>query len=193
MVIDFEKEFKKLLIQQDEPTFNDFYLQTVDIFYRYLKANYQLNEEDIQDILSDSYVKLRNWLANFNLDQNFSWYIRTIFKNNLKDFRKKRDLVWFSQIWNEFWEEENKSDFEENLEDTESFADLLEIEFSFKQIKQAISTLDEISQDIIFLRFTEEKDYNFIASACSISPESARQKCSRAIKQIRENLNKNIN
>lgn len=60
MVIDFEKEFKKLLIQQDEPTFNDFYLQTVDIFYRYLKANYQLNEEDIQDILSDSYVKLRN-------------------------------------------------------------------------------------------------------------------------------------
>lgn len=187
MVIDFDKEFKMLLIQQDEPTFNDFYLQTVDIFYRYMKANCSIDEADIHDIIAEAYVKLRNALPNYDINQNFSWYIWAIFKNHIKDFWKKSSLVAFSSIW-EIDQEGQKTDFGETIADPENFMDLLEWEYKFEQIKTAINHLDEVSQDILFLRFTEERDYAFIASTCDISQESARQKCSRAIKQLKQLL-----
>ncbi|MDR0649925.1 MAG: hypothetical protein LBG59_00520 [Candidatus Peribacteria bacterium] len=72
MVIDFQLQFKQLLIQQDELAFNEFYLQTVDIFFRYLKANYFITPEDSEDIIADFYVKCWNGLPKYNLNQNFS-------------------------------------------------------------------------------------------------------------------------
>jgi DNA-directed RNA polymerase specialized sigma24 family protein len=98
MVIDFELQFKQLLIVQDEIAFNEFYLQTVDIFSRYLRANYFLSPEESEDILADFYVKCRNGLPKYDIDQNFSGYIWSIFKNNLKDFWKKKEDIPFSEI-----------------------------------------------------------------------------------------------
>jgi hypothetical protein len=53
----FDQEFIKKLKQQDHSSFNTFYINTVDIFSRYLEANYFLKTQDAQDIISDFYVK----------------------------------------------------------------------------------------------------------------------------------------
>lgn len=188
MVIDFEKEFKSLLIKQDEPTFNDFYLQTVDIFYRYLRVNYDMGEEDRDDIIADFYIKCRNGLPKFTLDLSFSGYIWTIFKNTLKDFWKKRGLIAFSNIGNEEGEEGKKSDFEEQLRDPEDILQTLDQDYSLKQIQHAMEHLDNASKEVIFLRFIEEKDYAEIASIQGISQDAVRQKCSRGIKQLKQLL-----
>jgi DNA-directed RNA polymerase specialized sigma24 family protein len=90
MVIDFILAFKELLIQQDEEAFNKFYLETVDIFFRYLKANYFMDEDDMQDVIADFYIKCWNGFPSFDISQNFSGWVWSIFKNTLKDFWKKK-------------------------------------------------------------------------------------------------------
>ena len=182
MVIDFELQFKQLLIQQDELAFHEFYLQTVDIFYRYLKANYTISAEDSEDIIADFYVKCRNGIVKYDISQNFSGYIWSIFKNNLKDFFKKRGEVAFSSIN----AEDSNESFEDNLPNPEDFREFLETSFTFEQIQQSMIKLDDLNQEIIFLKFIEEKSYSEIAKILHISQESARQRCSRALKQLKQ-------
>ena len=72
MVIDFILAFKELLIQQDEEAFNKFYLDTVDIFFRYLKANYFISEEDSQDTETEQLI-LR-WNKQKLSEENFKLF-----------------------------------------------------------------------------------------------------------------------
>lgn len=98
IVIDFERQLLLRLIEQDPVAFNTFYLKTVDIFFRYLQNNYFLSQAECEDIIADFYVKFRSAVAKYDIEQSFSAYAWTIFKNTLKDsFKKARDLP-FSQL-----------------------------------------------------------------------------------------------
>lgn len=183
MVIDFILAFKKLLVQQDEEAFNKFYLDTVDIFFRYLKANYFIDEDDIQDIIADFYIKCRNWFPSFDIDQNFSGWVWSIFKNTLKDFWKKKWESAFSEI-----DPENEVPFEDSLEDEEDYTEILDNEYTFVQIQKAMVELDEINKEIISLKFIEDKSYEEIAQILWISQNLVRQRCSRALKALKVKL-----
>lgn len=186
MVIDFILAFKELLVQQDEEAFNKFYLETVDIFFRYLNANYFIDDEDSQDIIADFYIKCRNWFPTFDLSQNFSWWIWSIFKNTLKDFWKKKWETSFSEINSNV-----ELPFEDTIEDESDFSEILNEEYAFEQIKSAMFELDEISKDVISLKFIEGKSYAEIAKILWISQDLVRQKCSRALKALKVKLNQN--
>jgi hypothetical protein len=49
-IIKFERAFLLLLIQQDAGAYNTFYLQTVDIFFRYLMSNFFLSREQSEHL-----------------------------------------------------------------------------------------------------------------------------------------------
>ena len=183
MVIDFILAFKQLLVQQDEEAFNKFYLDTVDIFFRYLKANYFMDDDDMQDIIADFYIKCRNWFPSFDIDQNFSGWVWSIFKNTLKDFWKKKWESAFSEI-----DPENEVPFEDSLEDEEDYTEILNNEYTFVQIQQAMYDLDEINKEIISLKFIEDKSYEEIAQILWISQDLVRQRCSRALKALKVKL-----
>lgn len=183
MVIDFILAFKKLLVQQDEEAFNKFYLDTVDIFFRYLKANYFIDEDDMQDIIADFYIKCRNWFPNFDIDQNFSGWVWSIFKNTLKDFWKKKWESAFSEI-----DPENEVPFEDSLEDETDYTQILDNEYTFVQIQKAMIELDETNKEIISLKFIEDKSYEEIAQILWISQDLVRQRCSRALKALKVKL-----
>ncbi len=183
MVIDFILAFKQLLVQQDEEAFNKFYLETVDIFFRYLRANYFIDEEDMQDIISDFYIKCWNWFPNFDINQNFSGWIRSIFKNTLKDFWKKKWETAFSEV-----DPENEIPFEDSLEDDEDFTEILNNEYTFDQIRLAILELDEASKEVISLKYIEDKSYWEISGILWISQDLVRQRCSRALKALKIKL-----
>lgn len=161
MVIDFELQFKQFLIQQDEATFSDFYQETVDIFYRYLRSNYAMPQQESDDVVSDFYVKCRNAFPKFDIEQNFSGYIRSIFKNNLKDFWKKRETLSFPARPTDG--EDREESFADQLVDPEDITEILETEFNFEQIQETMLQLDPMSQEVIFLKFIEEKEYLEIA------------------------------
>lgn len=64
----------------------------------------------------------------------------------------------------------------------------LESDFKFDQIQNAMKELDDLSKDIVYRKFIEEKSYKEIGLLLDISHDNLRQRMSRAIKQLKELL-----
>ncbi len=181
-VIKFEQAFLLLLIQQDAGAYNTFYLQTVDVFFRYLQSNFFLSPEDSEDIIADFYVKFRNAVTKYDINQSFSAYVRTIFRNMLKDYFKKHKELSFSQLDGD---DEEGERFEDTLIEESEVAELLQQDFELEQIKAAMQELDALSREIIFLKYIEHKSNTEIEEQLLISQEVIRQRISRAFKKLR--------
>lgn len=181
----FDQELIKKLKQQDHSAFNTFYLETVDMFSRYIEANYFINTQDAQDLIADFYVKFREWVKKYDENQSFSWYFRTVFKNLLKDhFKKNHDIPFTDLVV-----EDQDMTFEETLVDEEEvIGDLLQKDFELTKIQQAMKDLDDWSRDIIYWKFIEEKSNEEIEILLWISNDNVRQRISRAIKQLKARL-----
>ena len=181
-VIKFEQAFLLLLIQQDAGAYNTFYLQTVDVFFRYLQSNFFLSPEDSEDIIADFYVKFRNAVTKYDINQSFSAYVRTIFRNTLKDYFKKHKELSFSQLDGD---DEEGEKFEDTLIEESEVAELLQQDFELAQIKAAMQELDALSREIIFLKYIEHRSNTEIEEQLLISQEVIRQRISRAFKKLR--------
>ena len=156
----FDTDNIKKLKQQDQNAFNQFYLQTVDMFFRYINANYFIVKQDAEDIISDFYVKFREAVKSYKEDQSFTAYFRTIFKNTIKDFFKKNSDTPFTELQ----ANDEGEQFEDTLVDDVDLTKLLENDFKFEQIQKAMKMLDDTSKDIIYFRFIEEKTNEEISS-----------------------------
>jgi len=149
----FDTDTIKKLKAQDQNVFNQFYLQTVDMFFRYINVNYFIPKADAEDIISDFYVKFREAVKSYNEDQSFTAYFRTIFKNTIKDFFKKNSDTPFTNLNTN----EDSEQFEDTLVDDKDLTLILEHDFKFEQIQNAMKRLDDNSKDMIYFRFIEEK------------------------------------
>jgi len=185
-IISFDEAFLLLLIQQDSWAYNTFYLKTVDIFFRYLKSNFFLSQEDAEDIIADFYVKFWTAVKKYDISQSFSAYVRTIFKNTVKDFFKKHKDLPFSDLDSDDDESEH---FEDSLVDETEFDEFLQQDFELDQIMEAMQSLDSLSREIIFLRYIEDRSYSEIEEQLLISQDTIRQRISRALKKLKELLN----
>ena len=183
--MDFNADFITKLKQQDHIAFNEFYLKTIDTFFRYINANYSLTKQDAEDVVADFYVKRREAIKHHDEKQSFSWYFWTIFKNTLKDFFKKNTDTPFTELESVYEDREN---FEDSLADENDLTEFLEHEYKFEQIQQAMKELDDGSKDIVYRKFIEEKSYEEISYLLEISEETIRQRLSRAIKHLKELL-----
>lgn len=179
-MFDFEDEFVQRLISQDEQAFAQFYNMTADIFFRYLTGHYFLSSQDIQDLLSDFYLKCRNWLGGYNQKYSFETYIRTILKNHTKDFFKKRKSVQLkdehiqNEALSEWWEDELLKELQQD--------------FELEMIQEAMGMLDEQSYEVIYHRFIDEMSYEEMSSILDMSQDAVRQRLSRALKKLKQGL-----
>jgi len=154
------------------------------MFFRYINANYFIVRQDAEDIISDFYVKFWEGVKSYKEDQSFTAYFRTIFKNTIKDFFKKNSDKPFTELQtNDEWER-----FEDTLTDDVDLTKLLENDFKFEQIEKAMKQLDDISKDIIYFKFIEERTNEEIAFMTWASNDMIRQRLSRAIKQLKKLL-----
>ena len=77
--------------------------------------------------------------------------------------------------------------FAENLVDESmNLSDIMELDFSFDKIQSSINKLDNISKDIVYMKFIEEKSNQEISDLLGISHDNIRQRLSRAIKFLKE-------
>lgn len=183
-MIAFESDQIKKLKVQDPNAFNEFYLKTVDMFFRYINANYFVPKQDAEDIIADFYVKFWEAIKHFDEELSFTGYFWTIFKNTLKDFFKKNTDVAFTDL-KQSEEEEN---FEDTLVDEFDVSQFMENDFSFERIQHAMKQLDDLSKDIIYFKFIEEKTNEEIAFITWIANDTIRQRISRAIKYLKHIL-----
>lgn len=164
--------------------FADLYLQSVDIFFRYLQHHYRIDTATIQDIIGDYFIKLRDALTDYNPKRSLHAYMRTIFKNNLKDYFKKHKMTHFGRL-----EDENAHSFEETLEDeATSLRSFLQQSFQHEVIQKEIEQLDGESKDIIHFKFVEQYTYKEIAKILGIKEANVRQKTKRIIKKLSTKL-----
>jgi len=110
IMFSYDKKFIQKLIQKDNQTFTTFYLETVDVFFRYIKATYSIRQAESEDIIASFYAKIRDILPSYKEKYPFESYIRLIFKNMIKDHFKKSNETYFSSF--------KRDDEETNFEDT---------------------------------------------------------------------------
>jgi RNA polymerase sigma-70 factor (ECF subfamily) len=178
----FDKNNIRKILEKDERTFNQFYLETVDIFYRSLRSSFRIKESDIHDILADYYLKLWKNLKYYNPKYKFEIWIWVIFKNYVKDYFKKKKVTYFG----DFKTIDNDFSIEETISDGHDIKKFLQIDFEYKEIKNILSSLDPISQEIIHLKFIEEYSNQEISKILNISYDNVRQRVSRAINKIKK-------
>ena len=114
-------------------------------------------------------------MPKYDFKQSFSGFVWTVFKNLVKDSIKKHKDIAFST----FDDNDDWSTFEENLQDDFDIFEILESEFEFSHIEDAMKQLDSDCREIIYLKFIEERDNSEIADMLQISNENVRQKISR--------------
>ncbi len=180
----FSQEFIKKLLSQDRQAFNQFYLETIDIFFRYIKSNYFVSDKDAEDIISDFYFKIRNNIHSYNTDYRFETWMWTVFKNTLKDSFKKQSHKYFSS----FNTEENDVDFYETLWSEDNIIELLEKDYEFSTIQAVMDSIDEKAKEIINLKYIQELSNDEISAILWISNSNVRQRLSRALKKLKDKL-----
>lgn len=182
----YTKDFLTKLKKQDSAAFGELYDNFVDIFYRYIKSHYKLSEADMQDILSDIFVKIRNALPRLDdsSSASLSWFIWTIAKNHIIDFFKRTREVSFGTLASYSQDKEKETRREQWLEDPEDFMNTFNISFTHEKIQEAILLLDDIYKDPILLRFVEELSYEEIAHILQTTQETIRQRISRWLKKL---------
>lgn len=183
-MVHFDEHDIKKLIKQDPNSFNEFYLKTVDMFFRYINTNFFLSKQDAEDVISDFYVKFWEAVKTFDVENSFAAYYWTIFKNTLKDYFKKNVDIPFTVF--DTAEEEWISFAENLIDESMDLSDIMEIDFSFDRIQSSINKLDAISKDIVYMKFIEEKSNQEISELLGISQDNIRQRLSRSIKILKE-------
>lgn len=184
-MLDYDERKLQLIVKKNKKAFNEFYVETVNTFYRYLKSNYILSESDIQDLLSNLYLRIWNWLNNYKEENNFKSWVWTILKNLVKDYFKSLKMSSFTDM-----ELLTDSNFENSLYTDEQILDFLENDYKYDQIVQAMDNLWEKYKSVIFLKFVEEKSYEEISEILWISNANCRKLLSRGILQLKEFLDK---
>jgi len=183
-MLNFDKEFILRLKKQEHVAFDEFYVKTVDIFFRYIKTHYNVADQDCYDVISSYYIKQREALTNIDIEQSFQAYVWTIFKNTIKDYFKKMTDMPFTVLDSA----EDDQPFCEKIEYKDDITELLELDFKYDQIQSAMERLDDTSKEIIFMRFIQERSTKEIAGFLQISDDNTRKRLSRAIKALKKLL-----
>jgi len=148
-----EKELIKAVINKKKSAFSIFYNEMSDHFYNFLKGSYNLSNEEINDIIAETFIKIWKNLDNYQENKgNFIAWTWTILKNTTKDyFKSKKDLA-FSEIKSQDNEDFN---FEDNLADEQNIEDFLNQDYQVNTIKKALEQLKAEEKEIIILKFSE--------------------------------------
>ena len=172
-----DEEMVAGIIRKDPHAFAQFYEMTVQTFYRYLTSHYYLTRPQRDDLLSDYYLKLRQVVDKYDPTYKFSTFVWVVFKNLVKDyFKKTKEGIL------------DEDEYAERASWEPSLVDLLEHDYQFAHIQQALQTLDVDAQEVIFLKYIEDLSYEEITALVGGSQEALRQRLSRALKKLKEVL-----
>lgn len=174
----FDEAFVKQLKLKDATAYNEFYLRTVDILFRYAHSRYFLTKAETEDLLSEFYLKFWRVIVKYDDKYKFETFVRTVFKNMLKDYFKKSKQYHMS--------EEIISRETDDSED--ALIDVMERSYQIEQIEEAMHGLDAVCGEIIFLKYIEGRSSEEMSRLLGISQEAVRQRVSRALRRLKELL-----
>ncbi len=183
-----EYKEKKLWIKVqkgDEKSFAKLYDLYIDKIYRFvfLKIN---NQTKAEEIVQDVFLKLWKISQDENREvRNLSALLYQISRFAVIDYYRsqniKKETVSIDEI-SLAEEPVSNDDIEKNID----------IEYDIEKIKQALVDLPEIYKDIIIMKFIDELTNKEISLVLNKEEGNVRVLVSRALKKIRQILNKKI-
>ena len=146
------------------------------------------DEDDVDDLTQEAFIKAYRALENFNFDYAFSSWLYKIASNACIDFLRKKRYYTISLSRPL---DASKPEYIFEIEDSASLPDtqLMEAERS-KAIKKAIDALPEKYKEIIHLRYSEDLDYAEIAKRLDLPLGTVKVNLFRARKMLGLSLRK---
>lgn len=172
------EKFEKLVLKAkrgDKNAFSVLYQEYLTPIFRYLYARLGSRQE-AEDLSQVVFIKAWQAIKNFRFQKKpiLSW-LYTIARHSLIDFTRKKKEIPSENI---------------RIIEPANFSIVDDIrQKRFKTIKQAIGKLNPNHQEIIILKFIEEKSNKEIAQLLNKREDAVRAMAHRAIKSLRQKIN----
>lgn len=153
-----------------------------EVYYFILKRTE--NESDAEDITIETFAKAFDKLASYNKQFAFNTWLLTIAKNVHIDLLRKRKTSEFVDF------NEDEKLFFQNIPDDDSIEDQLIFEQNLATLKHCIKQLKPHYQQIIQLRYFQERSYNEIAEIINEPLNNVKIRLLRAKKLLTELIRK---
>ncbi|HLW62573.1 MAG TPA: RNA polymerase sigma factor [Flavobacterium sp.] len=153
-----------------------------EVYYFILKRTE--NESDAEDITIETFAKAFDKLASYNEQFAFNTWLLTIAKNVHIDLLRKRKTSEFVDL------NEDEELFFQNIPDDDSIEDQLIYEQNLATLKHCIKQLKPHYQQIIQLRYFQERSYNEIAEIINEPLNNVKVRLLRAKKLLTELIKK---
>lgn len=165
-----------ILESEDQEPFKIFYEHFYNRIYLFLlrKTN---NKEITLELTNETFCKIYLNKQKINLKGNFMGYFYTIALNELRQImRKKSDIVLEEDVLEFIINSKTADDYSTHLNESLEAIELVE---------SSIKKLSTEEQNIIRLRFYEEKSLKIISDELSLPLGTIKSKISRSISKLR--------
>lgn len=158
----------------DQSAITDLYQQTYDQAYYTVRSMIR-DEDEVLDILQDSYIKVFSHLDSFEGDKFTAW-VRQIAANTARDALKKKRPLLFSEL-----EQDNGTDIpvEERFEDdnTEHLPEyVIDRDETSRLIREILDELPEDQRAAIGMYYYEEMSVKEIAAAMNATENAVKSR-----------------
>ncbi|MDO5977307.1 sigma-70 family RNA polymerase sigma factor [Flavivirga sp. MEBiC05379] len=172
----------KKLKAGDTKALGDLYDLFIDILFAY---GIQLSSDKayVMDCIHDLFLDLYKYRKKLAFTTNVKYYLLRSLKNKILKAEKGK-LIYLSE--EAFHIKNDKQNYSESFENK-----MIEKEFldeRLVKLSNAITFLSKKQRQGLFLRFTEEREYENIAQIMNVSVETSRTIIYRAIKVLRKHL-----
>jgi RNA polymerase sigma-70 factor, ECF subfamily len=168
---------------KDRHAFSEIVHKYEDAIRRYVKRLGCKDESDADDVLQEIFIKVFVNLNDYDPDLKFSsWLYRIAHNETVSFFRKKNSRP--SVILGE----EDAEEFFGHLADETDFVELAHQRYDAGIIKDALSTINRKYEEVLVLRFLEEKSYTEIGDILKMPEGTVATLINRGKKELKTAL-----
>ena len=176
--------------RQDQAALAEIYEQTSGAVYRVLKVLIKNDEDTVQDLLQDTYVKAFTRLDQLQDESKLLPWLKTIANNSAKDWLKKCKPVLFTAMaGNEGNEETEALSFEENIE-ADRIDENPELAMDEREVRRLVmEILNQLPEDqrvVLGMFYYEDMSVKEIASILEVSDNTVKSRLNYGRKKVKE-------
>lgn len=134
--------------------------------------NYLADSADVDDVLSETYFKTYRYVHSANAEQDgYNWLCKIV-QNLCYDFNAKRGVT----------------DFTDRLSQNKLFYEIEEILLENSQLYAAMAKLEAIDQEILYLKYYEDKSFQEIADKKNMKKSAVYARHNKGIEFLKKEL-----
>ena len=168
------EEFVRKARAGDKDAFGVLYNKTYNQVFYTVKSMIK-DDDAVNDILQDSYVKAFMHMDSFKGDDKFLPWIKQIAANTARDWLKKKKPMLFTDLNDDdddmAFEEQIEDEREENIPEK-----LIEQKETIRLVREIVDSLPDDQRAVIGMYYYENKSVNDIASAMGASQSAIKSR-----------------